>query len=364
MNRIILVLSALVLSLLFSCTTDSVEDETSYEEVNLKRRKPVIILDSISPATIVYATGSERIWSINPFQKRVATVWVNGVATGLTDGTQEAYGHSIVVDQSNDIYVAGFESNGSKKVAKIWQNGVATSLTNGTNHGSANSVFIDNNDVYIGGSDGNNGKIWKNNIELYSMPSSNPGAVIYITSIHVYNSDIYACGFESSTSGTSYKAWKNGLALLNVGGNINNTRANSIFVNSTGIYVAGRSGQKAVVWKNGTPTYLSNGSYQASAESVYVRNSDVYVAGYDYTGSGRLAKQWLNGTATNLTSDVNGNAFATSIYVKYPFVYVGGTQRNPSYSNVPNVAKVWINTNSASWSTENYEHHISSVYAK
>jgi hypothetical protein len=45
-------------------------------------------------------------------------------------------------DESPDVYVAGFESNGSKEVAKVWKNGVATSLTNGINNARVKSLFV------------------------------------------------------------------------------------------------------------------------------------------------------------------------------------------------------------------------------
>jgi len=41
-----------------------------------------------------------------------------------------------------DVYVAGFENNGTKDVAKVWKNGVATSLTDGTNWATARSIFV------------------------------------------------------------------------------------------------------------------------------------------------------------------------------------------------------------------------------
>jgi hypothetical protein len=66
-----------------------------------------------------------------------------------------------------DVYVGGYESNGTKVIAKIWKNGVATSLTNGSNDGFVASVFVSGTDVYAVGWENNNNindiaKIWKN----------------------------------------------------------------------------------------------------------------------------------------------------------------------------------------------------------
>ena len=41
-----------------------------------------------------------------------------------------------------DVYVTGYENNGAFDVAKVWKNGVATSLTNGSNQAFAFSIFV------------------------------------------------------------------------------------------------------------------------------------------------------------------------------------------------------------------------------
>ena len=73
--------------------------------------------------------------------KYVAKVWKNGVATALTNGSNDAEANSVFVF-GTDVYVTGEEFNGTKYVAKIWKNGVATSLTNGANDAYAFSIFV------------------------------------------------------------------------------------------------------------------------------------------------------------------------------------------------------------------------------
>ncbi|MBK6380047.1 MAG: hypothetical protein IPF72_10125 [Chitinophagaceae bacterium] len=46
-------------------------------------------------------------------------------------------------------------------------------------------------------------------------------------------------------------------------------------------YAAGGQGGIAKVWKNGVPTSLTNGSFNAYVYSVYVSGTDVYAAGFE-----------------------------------------------------------------------------------
>jgi hypothetical protein len=62
------------------------------------------------------------------------------VATALTDGTKESAVNSVYVSGA-DVYVAGYENNGTKNVAKFWKNAVTTALSDGTKDVYALSIF-------------------------------------------------------------------------------------------------------------------------------------------------------------------------------------------------------------------------------
>ncbi len=64
----------------------------------------------------VYVAGTEDYGT-----EDVAKYWKNGVATSLSDGTQDANVNAMQIIGS-DVYVAGNESNGTEAVAKYWQN--------------------------------------------------------------------------------------------------------------------------------------------------------------------------------------------------------------------------------------------------
>jgi hypothetical protein len=92
----------------------------------------------------------------------------------------------------------------------------------------------------------------------------------------------------------------------------------SIIVSGSDVYVAGietstSNHSVAKVWKNGVATALSDGTRNASASSVVVLGSDVYVGGYDYVTNYPAAKYWKNGVGilmTNGASSAQGQALA------------------------------------------------------
>jgi hypothetical protein len=63
------------------------------------------------------------------------------MVTSLTNGANFANAHSVFVF-GTDVYVAGYENNGSTNVVKIWNNGIPVSLTNGANDAVGYSIFV------------------------------------------------------------------------------------------------------------------------------------------------------------------------------------------------------------------------------
>jgi hypothetical protein len=136
------------------------------------------------------------------------------------------------------------------------------------------------------------------------------------TSLWVYDTDLEAkanivqlkeaAWYRVTSTKQGYASWTRTLAVKN------NDKIEILFEekkDSIDVYVAGyeknASGKwVAKYWKNGQAMPLSDGSKDSYANSVYVRNGDVYVAGYEEGGrpfySG-IAKYWKNGTPFNLT---------------------------------------------------------------
>ncbi len=190
-----------------------------------------------------------------------------------------------------DVYVAGWEWNGTALVAKVWKNGAATALSDGTQGALATAVAVSGGDVFVaGGVDGGGADI------------------------------------------ATY--WKNGAAVPLTDG-ATQAFANAIAVSGADVYVAGYQGATAMYWRNGAPVALTNGVYDADALAVAVSGGDVYVAGWEVEvtevapGSfiiTNVAKVWKNGVATALTDGTNP-AVARDIAVVGPDVYVAGAER-------------------------------------
>ena len=118
------------------------------------------------------------------------------------------------------------------------------------------------------------------------------------------NPNIYIVGSNSTSDAV---LWKNGVTTTLAP----NATANSIFVSGSDIYVAGKNSSGAVLWKNGTVNQLSSGG-NANESSVYVSGSDVYVAGTSFV--------WKNGIVTTYPSGSN----VRSVFVSGSDVYVAG----------------------------------------
>lgn len=216
-------------------------------------------------------------------------------------------------------------------------------------------------DVYVIGHKnvagrGNTGTIWKNGTLLYTFPEAE------VFGIYVSGEDVYVAGSVYNDRRVAM-LWKNGSPQELTDGS-GDAGATSVYVAGTDVYVAGLEyksslGHVAKVWKNGVAQELTDGSTRNSyAGSVYVSGTDVYVAGYVLYGTLQACTVWKNSIAHKLT-DGSTSAVAKSVYVSGGDVYVAGFERSGSVS----VAKLWKNGTPQDLTNGAHSAFANSVYA-
>ena len=252
----------------------------------------VTVLHQITdPMVDVYVAGSERNG-----MNSVAKYWKNGNSVSLSDGNYNAMATAIAI-HNGDVHVIGFETRGNITVALYWKNGNPVFLTNG--YSRATAIAVSDNDVYVAGWEiGNNGtrisKFWKNGVPV--SISGNPPA----SAMAINGNDIYVAGSENDGDSYTY-----------IG-----ESGDTVYANYS----------VAKYWKNGIPVTLSNGHSDATTTAISLSGSDVYVAGWEYSGDVFVARYWKNGVPVNL---VNGNyTYATAIGMAGNDLYVAGWGSN------------------------------------
>ena len=284
-------------------------------------------------------------------------LWKNGVSKDVS-GINYV---TSVYATDDDVYIAGF----GLWYAALWKNGEVQMLSN--YQSAASSVFVSGDDVYVAG----------NEYQILTDGQGEPPIIVmYSRNKAVTLPDNRNCymgyhlstqtetGVKSSSEETLYtsvaKLWKNGEAQDLTDGTYDAT-AKSVYVSGEDVYVAGRECNEknipvAKLWKNGEAQDLTDGNHEAWANSVFVLGDDVYVAGWEYIAEEkRVAKLWKNGKVIYLT-DGTRDGWANSVFVSGNDVYVVGTERNTFGWEV---AKLWKNGVAQNLTSEYNDHNVS-----
>lgn len=162
------------------------------------------------------------------------------------------------------------------------------------------------------------------------------------TIIKAYKIVVYVAGFEREDRIDIAKYWENDKVIALTGGYVN-AQANSIFVADGDVYVAGHDGGRAQYWKNGAAmNTIDFNTIRGEAYAVFVDNKDVYVAGWEYDDRGvRIAHYWKNGQAFAIGAGNKADVVALSIFVDNGDVYVSGYKHSDKDSR--SIAQYWKN---------------------
>ncbi len=180
----------------------------------------------------VYAVGSYR----NSQGRFSPWEFTNGTipANTIPNNDKHSFANAVFVS-GEDKYVAGNQNNATYglAMATIWKNGTATTLTEGTaSVGVATAVFVAGSDVYVAGYEQENyygggptfAKYWKNGVEVKLSTASSSA-----TGIAVFGNDVYVSGWENNGNYNVATYWKNGVPF-NLGADVLNSSGNAIVV--------------------------------------------------------------------------------------------------------------------------------------
>ena len=208
-----------------------------------------------------------------------ATLWINGNATHITDGTNNALLNSVYVS-GNDVYVAGQESEIIEgtidKRAKYWKNGNVVALNSGTKESAAEDIFVNGSDVYVVGTEDNDGTkamLWKNGV---SVNLAKTGERSYAKAVTVSNEDVYVVGHDYLDGKYTARLWKNGVLQSLELNDFSRSLARDVQVIDGNVFVCGyiidpkHQRYQATVWKNGKSTVLTTGEYSSVARGISV----------------------------------------------------------------------------------------------
>jgi hypothetical protein len=221
--------------------------------------------------------------------------------------------------RQEDVYVAGVQYIGAEHwAATYWKNGNPTFLTDGTKDAAAYAITLNGRDIYVAGEEDHCLKYWKNGIE-FVLTSKQDEHSSRANGITVVGDDVYVAGYIANTSGIKVAAiWKN-RTVIELSDGINDAMANSVAVLNNDVYVVGNENigvsnklplklfqsirkTVAVYWKNGTLNTLTDGQYDASAESITIADSNMYISGNEFIDK-HHNRYWKNGRVTGLSEE-------------------------------------------------------------
>ncbi len=259
-----------------------------------------------SIATAVAVGGDGAVYVVGCASGGRATAWRDGVPQTLSDGLTDACAEDVAVSGS-DVYVAGHDDH----APVVWKNGVKEVLPHPST-GSANAVAIAvaGGDVYVAGwafkttlIDPNTlysttvAMLWKNGVALELSDGLSPADA---RGVAVDGADVYVVGSMSSDNMT---IWKNGVASSL--GDGRPALATEVVATGGHVFVAGGvNGGRAdmvAVWRDGVVSTYTTGAYQSFAEGLAVSDAGVYAVGY----AGGVAMLWDDGAPVPLTDGSN-----------------------------------------------------------
>lgn len=283
----------------------------------------------------------EDVYAVGKDAEFVAKVWKNGTVLHTLSGYtyMDIFITSMVVS-GDDIYVTTHELTETwQSIGRLWKNGVEQSGYEDATE--LMSVFVDGDDIYVAGKTLSQAVVWKNASKLYTYVSEVAESFV---SVIVAEGDVYYMGGDYGGAGKntiikkpsientgkditdlSVNVWKNDEILYVLGSEV---YGGDLCFSKGVLYAIGQAPgggvYQAKIWVDGVGTVLSNA--WSGAESIFVFNDDVYVAGFYGSYPELNAAVWKNGDEILIAT--GGYNMANSVFV---------TGETVGISNVNNV---------------------------
>ncbi|KAB7531054.1 hypothetical protein F8C76_06045 [Flagellimonas olearia] len=273
---------------------------------------------TVNPGIIVGGTVESDSDAIG-----VASYWINGTKIELNDGNSE----EVSLDVSGtDVYTTFVEYSVDAIYVRVMKNTALHSTLGGmdNNYKTPYAIDVVDNDVYVCGFEYNgsfyDAKYWKNGDEIILSDGSDAVS----TDIEVHGGSVFVSGYQEIDGQYEAFYWKDGTPTQHNTMSDLGISAWDIFIDDLGdIYTAGNEGapnqNQPYVWKNGEELYiLGNGDIEGTAYAVTVKNGNVFAVSESATKECGL---WING---NMVSEWSG--YARAMTVLNGTIYVAGTK--------------------------------------
>ncbi|KAB7528537.1 hypothetical protein F8C76_11785 [Flagellimonas olearia] len=196
--------------------------------------------------------------------------------------------------------------------------------------------------VFVVGQDNDEATVWINGSKLYSYPAEGGYSTVG-KSIEVQGSDVFVGGYELGVEIYYARGWKNKDLIFSLE---TYSQVEEVAINNGDLYFVGHEENRATVWNDGNPSYLTEDVYNSFAMDAFSYNGKLYVIGQE--SSAELINCVLWNASSNTSQDIapgqfGGGAFGRGIYVSeiegqvHKFIAGFEDIENANYS----VVKIW-----------------------
>ncbi len=173
-------------------------------------------------------------------------------------------------------------------------------------------------------------------VEKFSTSGGNAVKASFMSGGEVFSVSNTASGAQSK----AYIMW-NGKTINDLASSATSNHANAIWVWDDEMYVAGVSGNTAMLWTNGKTTALEEGSTSAALDVCYA-NKQTYCCGYTIDGNGtKHARIWSSGGKVQIPAPMSS---INAIMVSGSNVWIAGAAPDGKAAVYKNAEQLPLNS--------------------